>query len=167
MQSPPNPQDPRKPDPPIRELVGATSAPIRLGKNITQTTFNIHPPAGPALLHNDLMTRRVFLKIENITASRRAPAFDVYVNLPAGVDREKVRDWFVGNLSLFGLVESSRQTDQHPGNGLSYTREITELYRRLITKGDWDQKTLRVTFVPGEWWGDIDVKVGRISLIFE
>jgi hypothetical protein len=89
------------------------------------------------------------------------------LNLPPGEEPEKHPELQVGVLSMFGLPESSRSTDQHANNGLSYTQEVTGLYLRLTAMRTWDPKNLRVTFVPRRWDDDIQVNVGRVSLVFQ
>src|SRR3982751_4110887 len=52
MQPPTDPRNPPKSSPPIPEMVGATSAPFYIGPGVTQISFPIHPPTGPALLRD-------------------------------------------------------------------------------------------------------------------
>ena len=170
MQAPPNPKDPQKPSPkppPIREMVGATTAPFTLGKGQTQISFEVHAPTGPALVQTDGTTRRVFLKVENIRSKMAAPSFEIYLNLPPGEQPQKRPDLRVGTLSTFGLLETSRASEHHAGNGLTYTEEITKLFLRLIASRDWDSRNLRVAFVPSNWEYPLEVQVGRVSLMFE
>lgn len=170
MPAPPNPNDPKTSGPqlqPIPEMVGATSAPLYLVETTTHVSLAIHVPTGPALLRADLMPRRVFLNIENITSKVEAPSYEVYLNLPPGAEPEKHPDLRVGSLAMFGLLESSRSSEQHPGNGLTYTLEVTNLFLRLAATQGWDAKNLRVSFVPEPWPGAANVQVGRVSLYFE
>ena len=151
----------------IPDIVGATSAPFYLGKEATNISFAIHPPTGPALLRADLTPRRVFLNLENVTSDKMAPSYNVYLNMPPGNVPEKHPDLHVGGFPMFGLVESSRSGPNHTGDGLSFKREVTEVYTRLTASRDWDAKNLRVTFVPKRWDDEVKVQVGRVSLYFE
>jgi len=162
MPTPPIPGVPRLP-----EMVGATSAPIELGKATAHIGFAIGAPSGPTRLLGDALLRRVFLNIENITSDAMAPSYNVYLNVPQGDDPQKHPDLRVGNLALFGLVESSRSDEEHPGNGLSFKMEVTAVYLRLVATSDWDTKNVRVSFVPRPWDDEVNVRVGRISLYFE
>src|SRR5262245_5389851 len=110
MQSPPNPQDPKKPEPAaprVAEMVGATSEPFYLGSEPTETTLAIHQPTGPALFHERSVQREVLLNIENVFCNEPAPPFRVYVNIPAGDAPERHPDLRVGNFGTFGLLQRS------------------------------------------------------------
>ncbi len=168
MQSSPlDPKNPQKTRPPIPETVGATSAPFELGDRITTISFEIHTPTGPALVRSDGQAKRVLLRVENVRSSNVAPSFDVYLNLPTGEEPEKHPDLFAFTMSTFGLVEASKTREQHPGNGLSMLRDVTELFIRLTATKHWDGKTLRVSFVPAPWEQHFHVQVGRVSLMIE
>ena len=165
MQSP-NPK--QKPKPPIPETIGATTAPFELGPRITTISFAIHAPTGPALLRADGQPKRVLIRIENMKSTLAAPTFDAYLNVPHGEVPEKRPDLFALTLSTFGLVESSRTREQHPGNGLSFLEDVSELYTRLIAARNFDSKALQVTFVPAPWKDEnIHVQIGRVSLVIE
>lgn len=150
--------------PPIPEMIGATTAPFNLNKGMSHVTLAMHAPTGPAFQRADRTPIRVFLKFENITASVRAPAFDIYLNLPDDAP-EKHPELQAGALPMFGLVEASRSSERHPDNGLSYTQDVTNLFIRLATTPSWDPTKLRVTFVPRPWNDTIQVQVGRVSLV--
>jgi tyrosinase len=148
-------------------MVGATSAPVQLGKETTSTSFAIQPPTGPALLRADGRPRRVFLDIQNITSDQMAPSYDVYLNVPQGDRPETHPELHVGGMAMFGLVESSMGNRQHPDNGLTYRFEVTSVCAILAASGDWDPQNLRVSFVPTRWNDPVDVRVGRVSLYYE
>jgi hypothetical protein len=167
MQSPSDPNNPQQDKPPIPEMLGATSRPFELGKVTSTVSFEIQSPTGPALLRSDGQPKRVLLRAEKVTSTIPAPPFDVYLNLPPGEEAEKHPDLYAFTLSTFGLVESSTSGDQHPGNGLNFLEDVTELFVRLNAMKDWDRKTIRASFVPSSWVGDIKVQVGRLSLMME
>lgn len=163
MQTPPNAKDSEKVRP-IPEMVGATSAPFYLGEAPTHITIEMQLPTGPALLRPDTTPRRLFLNIENITSEIDAPSYDLYLNLPPGAELQKHQDLHIGHLAMFGIIESSRSDENHPGNGLSYNLEVTGLLHRLAARRDWDGKELRVSFVPEPWPVAARVQVGRVSV---
>jgi hypothetical protein len=68
-----------KQQPPASELLGATSAPFKLGKGVTTITFQIQGFGDPALLGSFGKAKRVLLKIENMRSTIMAPPFDVYL----------------------------------------------------------------------------------------
>ena len=168
MQSQPDPNKPQKSRPPIPETVGATSAPFELGKRTTTISFDIHVPVGPALSRQERPAKRILLRVENVKSAMLAPSFRVYLNVPPGEEPEKHPDLRAFNLSTFGMVEASESKGHHPGDGLSFLKDVTELLVRLTITGDWDGRSLRVSFVPAPW-GDypISVQVGRVSLMLE
>ena len=170
MQTPSNLDDPRNSDAEnqrIPEMVGATSAPFELGREVTHISFAIHPPKSPAILSADPLSWRVLLEFENITSDKMAPSFNVYLNMPPGADPQKHPDLYAGGLAMFGVAEMSRPSKKHPGDGLTYTLPITDLFRRLPMMAGWDVGNLRVSFVPNPWNDAISVEVGRVSLYFE
>ena len=165
------PQDPNKPQksrPPIPETVGATSAPIKIGKSASTIPLEVHAPTGPALLRTEGPPKRVLLRLENVTSGIPAPSINVYINLPPGEAPEKHPDLYALKISTFGLVEASQPRGEHPGDGLSFVQDVTDLYLRLTSSRDWDGKTLRLSFIPGRSADyPVEVTVGRVSLLIE
>jgi hypothetical protein len=129
-------------------------------------SLKIHPATGPARARYNVTSRRVVLKVEQVTSDRRAPNFAVYLNLPQGDLPEKRPDLRVGILAMFGLVESSRDSEKHGGNGLAFSFEATKAYVVLVATNKWNDESISVTFVPGPWDAPISVEVGRVSLYF-
>jgi tyrosinase len=167
MQSATDPPDKRKPRPPIPEMVGATSAPFYIGPERTQISLPIHPPKGPALGDEGSVKRKVILQVENVTGEKRAPSFDVYLNVPAGESPERHPELHAGGLGLFGLVESSAPQGEHAGNGMTFKLDISALFTRLSAMKGWDPQNLRLTFVAEDWDAPVPkVRVGRVSLYF-
>ena len=165
MQLPQDQRDPRKSKPAIWEMVGATSAPFSLSTGPTHASFALHAPTGPALLRADGKPRRVLLRVENITSQSTAPSIDIYLNVPPGDEPAKRPDLRAGTISTFGLPSSP--DDQHAGNGLAYTEDVTALYLRLAAARDWDPKNLRVSLVPATWDYPVEVQIGRVCLMLE
>ena len=166
MQSPPpDRKGPRKTRGPIPEMVGATSAPFFIGPGTTQVSLALHPPTGPARAPEEPKQRAVILQVENVTGEKRAPPFEVYLNLPAGAVPDQHPELRAGSLGLFGLVESSLPAAGHGGNGMSFTLDVTAMFGRLTAMKDWDSGNLRVSFVATEWDAPVPkVRVGRVSV---
>jgi hypothetical protein len=91
----------------------------------------------------------------------------VYLNLPRDASPEGRPDLFALTLSTFGLAESSLSQGDHPGDGLSFVKDISALYARLTSDRNWDGRTVRASFFPRPWDGPIDVEVGRVSVVLE
>jgi hypothetical protein len=158
-------QETQPPNQSVPEMVGATNSPVHLDKSIGVVSVPLHQPTGPALANTAQM--RVTLNVENITSDQPAPVYEVYLNVPPGDEPSKHPELLVGTLPMFGLEETTRPDNQHPGNGLNYRLDATAVFLRLSVTKDWDSKNLRVTFVPTglvDW--EPNVRVGRISVYF-
>lgn len=155
------------------EMVGASTASFGLDRGPKHQDIQLQKPTGPGaktagtlFAKQGTTPRRVFLQIEGITARERVMPYDVYVNLPPNAGPAQMLAWYAGRLPMFGVPESSLQDANHPGNGVSYTLEITDLYHRLLEAGKWDEKNLRVSFLPTRTDCDVSATVGRISIYF-
>jgi tyrosinase len=148
------------------EMVGATEAPFTLVKEIRNVSLAIHQPTGPARLSMGQARLRVYLRVENLRSDTMAPSYTVYLNVPPDQEPERHPELRAGVLSMFGLLESSRENRKHPGNGLTYNLNITEVWTRLVAMKAWDPNSLRVTFLPDAWDDPVNVQVGRVSLYY-
>lgn len=116
--------------------------------------------------------RRIFLRLEGVRGNRLAAgSFLVYLNVPKGAKPADFPDRRVGQLSMFGVRESSRTDESHSGEGLSFSFDITELVRRLQAAGEWQPDRLHVTFAPvpdsvGKVYSGADVQVGRLTVYY-
>ncbi|HKW57129.1 MAG TPA: tyrosinase family protein [Candidatus Acidoferrum sp.] len=164
--------------PRIPEMVGAsdTRQAIRLGSQPVSIQVNLQAPSGPAAKALQAgTTSRVHLNLENITAKRRpVESYLVFVNLPEGAKPEEHPELKAGLLPLFGVVEASRPTKEHAGDGLSHSFDITRIAAALQAAKSWNPAQLRVTFVPHRPESDPEpilnaqpVAVGRVSLYYE
>lgn len=160
---------------PVPEMVGATEQPVTLTGETTSTSLPISAPAGPAAgLESTEAPKRVHLNLENITSTGKPTSYLVYLNLPPGGDPAEHRDHFAGLLPMFGVAEATEATDEHPGGGLHYSLDITNVVRTLEAKNDWDPNNMRVTFVPRVRSASqlespeesSPVQVGRVSLYY-
>jgi tyrosinase len=162
----------------IPEMVGATDAqPISLGPQPQSVEFVVKDPSGPAALarmagRGPAAAPEVHLNLENITAEARPiQAYTVYVNLPEGANADNYPQFKAGRLPRFGIVEASRQTREHAGDGMNVSFNITRVVDALKRANSWNPERLRVTFVPRDNTVTAaesvkPVKVGRISLYY-
>jgi tyrosinase len=157
------------------EMVGATETSFKVGN--TPSRIRIATPAhatarsrfaaSAALTAGETAAKpKVFLQLENITASGAANSYDVYVNVPEGEDPTEHSERFAGRLDLFGVAEASRASAQHPGSGLTYTLDISGIYDQLSAAPDWDPENIDLSIVPVRKWEGATVTVGRVSLFF-
>jgi tyrosinase len=163
------------------ELVGATDRSVQVGN--TPIRIRVPMPAQAsardrraatiaATAPADAASRgpaaepRVLLQLENLTAGGRANSYDVYVNIPQGADPTAYPERFAGRLDLFGVAEASRASAQHPGSGLTYTLDISDIYQQLATAADWDPENIHVSLAPVRQWEGATVTVGRVSVFF-
>ena len=155
------------------EVVGASRTRIPLTAGTSEVEVRMVQPTGPALTPMGMAPvepSRVHVKIENVTGlNLAADAYLVYVNVPAGGSPGEHPEHQAGQISLFGLRESSATDAEHSGSGLTFTFDITSLAARLRAAGDWDPDRLRVIFTPrttaDDPSDDGDVSVGRVSVL--
>jgi tyrosinase len=161
----------------IPEMVGATDAKqgISLGRAASSIQFALQAPTGPAV--RDVAAaapRKVHLNLENITAKQRPiESYEVYVNLPEGAKAAEHPELLAGLLPMFGIVEASRTTREHAGDGVGYSFDITEIVATLESRKAWNPAAVRVTFVPDRTEADRaavpdtqPVSVGRVSIYY-
>lgn len=129
------------------EMVGASEAPIVLTGEEATTRLAVSAPAGPAALGVAAEPPTVHLNIENVTGLESEATYAVYLNVPAGERPEDHPELFAGLLPMFGVPEATRGDATRPGDGLTFSLEITELVRRLEDGGQWANE-VNVTFVP-------------------
>ena len=154
------------------EMVGAATEPVTLTGTAATASLAIQPAGGPAAAATAPAAGKTYLKIENVKSEKSHAAYEVYVNLPENADPEQYQEHYAGKMSLFGVMQASRQTEQHAGNGLAYSLDITKVVDRLKAKNAWDDRNVRVTFVPRRKGGTAEaavpghqpIHVGRVSL---
>jgi len=157
------------------DLVGATRAPVLLSDQpqevtvptpVTPHAFRLAAGgAAPPTASASQLVRRVTLHLEQVKSSDTAPTYDVFLNLPDGANTDQNDDYFVGRVSMFGIKQASDPRGLH-GGGQNFALDITELYYRLDAQHLIDPTHLRVTFVPVDPVGSLQVTVGRVSLYF-
>jgi len=150
----------------IPEMVRATHAPFELSESVERAEVPTAPLTSPSNLESVAgePPKRVYLRIENLTCGQRAPAYDVYLGLPAGADPKKHPENLVGRLPMFGLAEASKLEGPHAGSGLTFALEVTKLVEKLSQEPGWDPVKLPVSFVPVRETNGARVRVGRVSL---
>jgi tyrosinase len=154
------------------EPIGANAAVVSVGSKPASTQVNLEPQVTRASItamgttERGKQVARLYLALESVRGSARAPLLEVYVNLPEGADPATHPEYMAGSLTLFGLNVASQPTGGHGGNGLGYTLDITDLAQRLEKAGDFDPTHLRVTLVPGEQVSDAKpITVDKISVL--
>jgi tyrosinase len=154
------------------EMVGATDHPVTLDAARTTARMTMTTPAGPAApaARRRLKAgpaRRAYLNLENVSGTGGPTRYSVYLNLPADANPADHRDRYAGLLPMFGVKEATRADAQHPGGGLNYALEVTDLVDRLRSLPDWSDAELHVTFVArGGEPAPSAVQVGRVSLYY-
>ena len=158
---------------PPPEMVGATDTPVPLTDAPSVAEVPVGAPTGPvrSLLQGEDRPPEVYLRVENVTGTElTAGSYVVHVNLPEGADPAQFEDRRAGQVSMFGVVESSATDDVHSGSGLTFAFDITDVARHLEAAGEWDPERLRLTFTPvPDAAGRVypgDVSVGRVSVYY-
>lgn len=162
--------------PRVPEMIGAsdTKQAISLASQPVSVQVTLQAPTSPAAKAFQAAPPEVHLNLENITAKRRpVESYLVYVNLPDGAKPEDHPELKAGLLPLFGVIEASRATKEHAGDGLSHSFDITHVVSALQAAKSWNPAQLRVTFVPhrpdsdpGPIANAQPVSVGRVSLYY-
>ena len=155
------------------EMVGAAVEPVTLTGSEQTRSVALQPPSGPALRGAEgPEAGKTYLKIDNVKSDKSHVTYEVYVNLPEGANPAEYKEHYAGVMPLFGVVQASRESKRHAANGLGFSLDITPLVSRLREKNAWDDRNLRVTFVPRRTGGTAGaavpghnpIQVGRISL---
>lgn len=151
------------------EMVGASETNVQVSNTHTRIHVPVRGHKGVLGRRNALAAAagtvsRHLLQLENLTAPAVANSYEVYVNIPEGGDPDQHPERFAGIVDLFGIAKASRASDQHPGTGLTYTLDISDIYNELSSRGDWDPNNIHVSLVPVHEAEGEPVTVGRVSL---
>ena len=65
-------------------------------------------------------------------------------------DAAAYEEHHAGAMHLFGVVRASTRSAGSAGNGLTFSIDITGIVEALKEKNAWDEKNVRVTFLPRE-----------------
>ena len=160
---------------PRPEMLGASGKKVTLKGSSQTAAFAVAPPAGPAkarAMAAGAESAKTYLHIENVVSKKSRATYEVYVNLPEKPDEATYREHYAGTMHLFGVTQASTRSESHSGSGLHFSMDITRLVEKLKDKNAWDDKNIRVTFVPrrapGTALGTVPehppIKVGRVSL---
>jgi tyrosinase len=138
---------------PVRHLVGASEAPVRLVGETARVPVTIDERATSSLradAHVGHQHHRAFLDVDDIEADRNpGTVYGVYVNLPDDPTDEDLATHHVGNVSLFGVERARNPRGDEHAHGLHVSMEITELLDRLAAEGTWQEGgRLDTTFRP-------------------
>jgi len=163
------------------ELVGANDAPLSLVGTEARTIVQIDPTAHAkvaaslsavsafnATANAEAMLPvpdRVFLNIENVTASVDGSVFHVYVSLPEGADPADHPELLAGDIALFGARKASQVDGEHGGQGLTFVLEITRIVDQMHLSDSFNVDRLPVRLVSLNPIPEgVNVKIGRVSI---
>jgi hypothetical protein len=123
-------------EPVTTQLSLADEAPSLLGELDEAVAVEEEPP------------RRVVLQLDDIVTKNPPGNYEIYLNNPQ-VDRDTKGEvpHFVGLFSAFG-ASHHHGGEGHGHHGLSASYDITDLVAYLRARGEWDESSVRVTFVP-------------------
>jgi tyrosinase len=161
---------------PRSEMVGASRTKIALTGSKQTAAFTIAQPSGPAKARAEAAKApslgEMYLVIENVKSKESHATYGVYVDLPAKPDTSDYEQHYAGAMHLFGVRHASKRSKQHAGNGLTFSLDITNLVGILVAKKQWDDKNVRVSFVPRGSSGEAinaiakhdPIQIGRVSV---
>jgi tyrosinase len=136
-------EEPVQPPPP--QVIGATVDVSMVGEQPVHVAMSEPADLG---LAEGVAGERLILRLEGITGSIAAPAYDVYLNVPDGESPTNYPERRAGTLATFGVSEASRRTPENAGEGLNAVFDITDVRDALADAGQWDPANLKVAFVP-------------------
>jgi len=152
----------------IPEMVGASSTPQPLSDQTLSVAVKLFPENQPMLKLGaaESTFHRAHLYLENVRGKGRPSNYDIYFNIDE-TKGEPPEEYFVARLPMFGLEQASVPTDRHPGSGLKFTFNVTEVVNRLKTESKWNPEHLKVTFVPRRKASEgSSIEIGRVSLYY-
>ena len=133
------------------ELVGASEHPIQLVGSPAQVTVEIDQRAVASFSSatGAAQPNHIYLNVEDIDGERNPQkVYGIYVNLPDDAPAEAVEGHHAGNVSFFGLERARNPRGDEQAHTLRVSLEITELAHQLAAQGEWDGRTVTVTFRP-------------------
>lgn len=149
--------------PPASDLIGANGHRLAVGSSPVATTVEIsqggaEPAASPA-------ERRVHLSLENVRGSAPSGVLEVRVGLRAQGAVPAAAPEPVRTVALFGLGRASSSDDDHGGNGITVSIDVTDLVRRLGHEFGRSLEEIEVYLGQPEAAADADpITVERVSL---
>ncbi len=170
---------------PEPELVGASEHAVALTGAPASIALEIDARAASAVLAGTGAAQpgHVYLSVEDIAGERNpGTVYGIYLNLPEGATAGVAESHHAGNVSFFGLERARNPRGDEPAHDLRVTREITDLVHRLAAIGQWDGRTVTVTFrplslipedqpelahaLPAAFTEDPPVTIGRVSILY-
>lgn len=142
---PPPPQEEPTPERPRTVLAASEAGAVELGAR--PVTVPIDLPASAGRQVRDVAAApgggELALNVEGISYDRPGAYYEIYLNLPEGVEPDPAGPYYVGNLAFFG----HKPADAGPEHeGASQTFRITPLVNQLQARGAWSED-FAVTFV--------------------
>jgi hypothetical protein len=150
---------------------------VRLGAGAADLRIQPTPEARRVLERfetTDQGGNALSVELDDIRLEQPAQVYyEVYLNLPAGVDTVYTNPHYVGNVDFFGPSPQGK----HANMPLRRSLSLMPAYVRLRAAGRWKNDELRVTFVPRGYTEDQDPRrvlgnrgqavIGRVTLRVE
>ncbi len=152
------------------ELVGASDGPVPLTGSRTSVRVDVTPPGGPLGLAPEEPPAHVFLTLQNVRGKDVGMrSYAVYIEAPSDVELDSMPHLLAGRFSTFGVMEASQSDEWEPGNGLTFSFDITSIVQGLQAVDAWDPATLNVTVVPQTEVGQGEpgvLEIGQIGVYY-
>jgi tyrosinase len=163
-------QRPKQKPPAVPEMVGATRAPFFIGPGVgpTEVIIPLHDPAGPVAAKVAAGAQEIHVVFENLTSDEPSPTYRVFLDRQVGGVAEAPVELFIGNLGMFGIVDSSDPRGEQGGQGQTFRLTATRAFAYLRANHRWDPQELHITLFRASWEGSAPrVRVGRVSVYFQ
>jgi len=136
-------------------MVAASKGGIELGAGLAQLELPMAAGAGAKLGVGEPQlagaeSRHVYLNVEGVEAEKHPGViYEVYLNLPQGMDPDQADNYFVGHVTFFGAGKHADAEGTHPSTGgLTHTFDITGLIQHQQAEGKWQPAAAQVSFRP-------------------
>jgi len=156
-----------------KELVGASAQPVKLAGSEARTSVQLDRKVRQkvsaslnavraAATPESAAPDRVFLNLENVRGLDDATNFQIYVRSPGHPEH------LAGSVGLFGVSKATAPDEEHAGQGLNYTINITDIVDEMHMNNALDVDALQVRIVPlREVPDEAQISIGRISIYRE
>jgi tyrosinase len=153
------------------ELVGANRESLKIEGAEARTSVQLDAgmqrkvSASLAAAAETAAPDRVFLNLENVRGLGDGTVFEVYVGLPEDADPTHYPERRAGSIALFGVSKATNPDDEHAGQGLSFSLEITKVIDALYLNKTFDADSLSVRIIPRRPVpAEEQISIGRVSI---
>ena len=103
------------------------------------------------------------LHFENLRSKDLLPPIDIYLN----VDNKPKEDNYIGSMGLYGINESSADSDGHKGSGQNRIFDVAPVFAKVCSQSNWSDKKFDLSLIPDKPLPPgTTLNIGRIALYY-